>query len=155
MASRHGQKGICSRLWSAVDMPWTESGMLPDLIFNPHGFPSRMTVGMMVEFVAGKAAMVNGRVYDSTNFVFDEDYPAEKHFGQILKDAGMNYHGMERMYSGTSGKELEGKNAQIDIKIRIDNLSMTKFVRKIRVCIFKTEANFQRIFSMGLFITSD
>ena len=89
-------------------MPWTESGMMPDLIFNPHGFPSRMTVGMMVEFVAGKAAMVNGRVYDSTNFVFDENYPAEKHFGKILQEAGMNYHGMERMYSGISGNELEG-----------------------------------------------
>merc|ERR1719402_988931 len=64
MASRHGQKGICSRLWGTVDLPWTESGMMPDMIFNPHGFPSRMTVGMMVEFLAGKAGMVNGRVYD-------------------------------------------------------------------------------------------
>ena len=109
MASRHGQKGICSRLWATVDLPWTESGTMPDLIFNPHGFPSRMTVGMMVEFLAGKAAMVNGRVYDSTPFVFTEEYPAEKHFGEILREAGMNYYGMERMYSGISGEELEGK----------------------------------------------
>ena len=113
MASRHGQKGICSRLWATVDLPWTESGMMPDLIFNPHGFPSRMTVGMMIEFLAGKAAMTNGRVYDSTPFVFDENYPAEQHFGEILRQAGLNYHGMERMYSGTSGEELEGTNVNI------------------------------------------
>lgn len=107
MASRHGQKGICSRLWATTDMPWTENGIVPDLIFNPHGFPSRMTVGMMIEFIAGKAAMVNGRVYDSTPFVFDEGYPADEHFGKVLKEAGLNYHGYERMYSGISGEELE------------------------------------------------
>ena len=112
MASRHGQKGICSRLWHTTDLPWTESGQMPDIMFNPHGFPSRMTVGMMIEFLAGKAAMVNGRVYDSTPFIFDESYPAEKHFGDILQKAGLDYNGMERMYSGTSGEELEGSLPQ-------------------------------------------
>ena len=61
---------------------------------------------MMVELLANKAGAVNGRVYDSTPFLFDEEHPADRHYGEVLKEAGMNYYGVERMYSGTSGQEV-------------------------------------------------
>jgi DNA-directed RNA polymerase I subunit RPA2 len=69
-SSRHGQKGVCSQKWPAVDMPFTESGMQPDVIINPHAFPSRMTIGMLVESMAGKAGAMHGLAQDATPFKY-------------------------------------------------------------------------------------
>ncbi|XP_054714487.1 DNA-directed RNA polymerase I subunit RPA2-like [Uloborus diversus] len=106
-ASRHGQKGICSIMLPREDMPFTEGGMTPDILFNPHGFPSRMTIGMMIESMAGKAAAMKGTLYDASPFTFSESKSAVNYFGECLKDAGFDYYGTERMYSGVSGEELE------------------------------------------------
>jgi len=106
-SSRHGQKGICSMKWPAEDMPFTESGMVPDIIFNPHGFPSRMTIGMMIESMAGKAGALHGMPFDATPFTFSENQSAIDFFGQTLTAGGYNYYGTERMYSGVTGEEME------------------------------------------------
>ncbi|TKS85282.1 DNA-directed RNA polymerase I subunit RPA2 [Collichthys lucidus] len=106
-ASRHGQKGILSRLWPAEDMPFTESGMSPDILFNPHGFPSRMTIGMLIESMAGKSGALHGLSHDATPFTFSEESSALEYFGEMLRAGGYNYYGTERLYSGMSGQELE------------------------------------------------
>ncbi|KAH6689206.1 DNA-directed RNA polymerase I subunit RPA2 [Plectosphaerella plurivora] len=105
-SSRHGQKGVASQKWPAIDMPFSESGIQPDVIINPHAFPSRMTIGMFVESLAGKAGALHGLAQDSTPFRFDEENTAGDYFGHQLMKAGYNYHGNEPMYSGITGEEL-------------------------------------------------
>ena len=106
-SSRHGQKGVMSRLWPASDMPFTESGMTPDILFNPNGFPSRMTIGMLLELMAGKAGASHGVAQDGTPFRFSEKHRAVDYFGEQLKACGYRYHGTETMYSGIYGTEME------------------------------------------------
>lgn len=105
-SSRHGQKGVCSFLWPSEDMPFSESGIQPDVIINPHAFPSRMTIGMFVESLAGKSGALHGLAQDCTPFSFSEDNTAGDFFGEQLRVAGYNFYGNEPMYSGITGKEF-------------------------------------------------
>ena len=84
-SSRHGQKGVLSILWPQEDMPFTESAITPDIIINPHAFPSRMTIGMLIESMAGKGACVHGRCRDATPFKFVRNREAVALFGRHLK----------------------------------------------------------------------
>ena len=105
-SSRHGQKGVCSQKWPSVDMPFSESGIIPDIIINPHAFPSRMTIGMFVESLAGKSGALHGLAQDSSPWRFSEQDTAGDFFGEQLRAAGYNYHGNEAMYSGITGREF-------------------------------------------------
>ncbi|GAA96456.1 uncharacterized protein L969DRAFT_94546 [Mixia osmundae IAM 14324] len=106
-SSRHGQKGVCSQRFPAIDLPFSESGMQPDVIINPHAFPSRMTIGMLIESLAGKAGALHGFAQDATPFCYSEDDTPQAYFGEQLKAAGYNYHGNEPMYSGITGEEFK------------------------------------------------
>lgn len=108
-ASRAGQKGINALQESAENLPFTETGMIPDIMFNPHGFPSRMTNAMLVELLAGKASALHGIACDASAFTASEQPDMVDNYGRLLQQAGFNYYGKERMYSGVNGNQMEAK----------------------------------------------
>lgn len=87
-------------------MPFSEFGMSPDIMINPHAFPSRMTIGMLIESMAGKSGAAHGIYQDSTPFRFHEENRIIDHLGEQLKAAGYHYYGSEPLYSGISGKQM-------------------------------------------------
>eukprot|EP00760_Papus_ankaliazontas_P006674 PhM_4_TR13134/c0_g1_i1/m.14396/K03021/RPC2, POLR3B; DNA-directed RNA polymerase III subunit RPC2 len=101
-SSRHGQKGVCGLVVNQPDMPFNELGMCPDMIMNPHGFPSRMTVGKMIEMISGKAGVFRGGFGDGTAFHGDRI----SDLGRELVKYGFNYHGKDVFYSGLTGEMM-------------------------------------------------
>ncbi|KAJ8601877.1 hypothetical protein CTAYLR_002701 [Chrysophaeum taylorii] len=106
-ASRHGQKGVCGAIVPQDDMPFSDLGVCPDLVMNPHGFPSRMTVGKIIELVAGKAGVFAGRQAYGT--AFGEDHGSAdraREACEALVSYGYSYVGKDMLYSGVSGEPL-------------------------------------------------
>ena len=99
-ASRHGQKGVLGILAKAEDLPYTAEGMSPDVLINPHAFPSRMTVGMMMESICGKAAAFRGKRFDGSAFVGEKMDEVK----EVMKSHDFEYSGKEIMYDGRTGR---------------------------------------------------
>ncbi|MFH0961462.1 MAG: DNA-directed RNA polymerase subunit B [archaeon] len=102
-SSRHGQKGVVGMIVDQADMPYSENGIVPDMIANPHGIPSRMTVSQLMELLTGKGACVSGDYVDGTAF---SENPVEG-MKQVLLANGFRPDGKEVFYDGITGKKFE------------------------------------------------
>ena len=102
--SRHGQKGTMGMILNQEDMPQTASGIVPDIIINPHAIPSRMTIAQLMETLLSKIGCMTGCLGDGSPF----NATTVDDLSTILRDTyGMEPYGNEIMYNGYTGRMME------------------------------------------------
>ena len=114
-ATAHGQKGVVGAIISENDVPFTSSGVKPDILFNPHSIPSRMTVGYLIELLSGKVGCLSGKIMDGTGFSGQKIEELEKQ----LEELGFRADGKETIYNGITGKMM-------NVKIYVGNMYYLK-----------------------------
>ena len=103
-SSRHGQKGTMGMILNPEDMPQTGSGIVPDLIINPHAIPSRMTIAQLMETLLSKIGCMAGALGDGTPF----NATTVEDLATALRDNyGMEPYGNEILYNGYTGRQME------------------------------------------------
>ncbi|AJF62032.1 TPA: DNA-directed RNA polymerase subunit B [Candidatus Woesearchaeota archaeon] len=103
--SRHGQKGVVGLIVDTPDMPYSASGIVPDIIFNPHGIPSRMTMSHLIELLGGKAGALSGRYIDGTSFESENHEDLRKELASL----GFREDGTETFYNGRTGEMFKAQ----------------------------------------------
>jgi DNA-directed RNA polymerase subunit B len=101
----HGQKGIVGMVAPEADVPFSVSGVRPDIMFNPHGIPSRMTVGYLMDVLAGKVAALSGKIVDASAFSGEKIDSLEGN----LKKLGFRANGKEVLYNAITGQRMPVK----------------------------------------------
>ena len=104
-SSRHGQKGTVGMLLDEEDMPFTQTGLRPDLIMNPHAVPSRMTIAQLMENIYGKIGVQRGTLGDGTPYSHLKVADLKEH----MLDLGMHSYGNEILYNGQTGEMMEAE----------------------------------------------
>lgn len=102
-SSRHGQKGTQGISFTQEDLPWTQDGLVPDLIVNPHAIPSRMTIAHLIEMISGIGACHSGNFIDASPF----GGATVEQFQEELKKYGLSKSGKQRFYCPKTGHPIQ------------------------------------------------
>jgi DNA-directed RNA polymerase II subunit RPB2 len=102
-SSRSGQKGTIGNIIPEENIPFTQDGLKPDLILNPHAIPSRMTIAQLKETLLGKVLLQLGLFGDGTSFGELE----VKNISKALLELGYEAHGNQILYDGLTGEQME------------------------------------------------
>jgi len=105
-STRHGQKGTTGALLTSCDMPFTSSGIQPDIIMNPNAIPSRMTIAQLLEALFSKVGALECNHIDGTPFQENTNIDEAN---EILRKYGFEDHGLETLYSGITGEKMEAR----------------------------------------------
>ena len=108
VAARSAQKGTIGMIYNQEDMPFTDDGIIPDIIMNPHAIPSRMTANQLMECVLGKKGCFTGEYGDASPFTSSSVNVSEK-ICSGLEKFGFERHGWETMYNGMTGELIKAK----------------------------------------------
>jgi len=104
-SSRHAQKGTCGIMLNEEDMPYTRTGLRPDLIMNPHAIPSRMTIAQLMETMFGKVCAMKGTIGDGTPY----SHLSQNDLREHMIGLGMHPYGNEILYNGQTGEMMEAE----------------------------------------------
>src|SRR5271157_3478146 len=99
-AARHGQKGVIGLIQPQEEMPFGDDGLVPDLVINPHAFPSRMTLAQMFEAISAEIGSSKATIRDATAFETENMSDLQ----QELLDCGFEYSGRHPLYDGITGE---------------------------------------------------
>ncbi|WOH03783.1 hypothetical protein DCAR_0623183 [Daucus carota subsp. sativus] len=105
-SSMHGQKRVLGFLESQENFPFTSQGIVPDIVINPHAFPSRQTPGQLLEAALGKGIALGGKEIYATPF----STASVDAIANQLHRAGFSRWGNERVYNGRTGEMVKFRN---------------------------------------------
>lgn len=102
ISSRYSQKGVIGQIVPHHMMPRIHApddefmhGVVPSILFNPHGIPTRMTVGKLVEMASGLIGYKQGRRFNASPFVQNNINELK----QELARNGFSRQGTFKMYN--------------------------------------------------------
>ena len=104
------QKGTCGMIYPQEDMPFTSSGMNPDIIINPNCIPSRMTINQIIATVMGKLYLTNPQPkFKRGNPFMENSTTILDELCEELTNHGFDSTGGETMYCGFTGQRIKSK----------------------------------------------